>query len=69
MEERELLVEERLARRLVKEAEEGSLRAHADVDICACGHAWLWVRDGGDGRGEVGRGIEIQEHARGGCAV
>lgn len=54
LEERKRLIKERLVHRLVKYAEEGSFRAHADVDICARGHAWLWVRDGGGGRGEVG---------------
>ena len=69
LDNREFLVEERLALRRVKKAEEGSLRAHTDVDICARAHARLWVRAGGGagvgGYGEVGRGVEFQEHARG----
>jgi len=54
LEEREPLIEERLGHRFVKEAKEGSLCAHADVNICARGYAGLWVRDRGGGRSEVG---------------
>ncbi len=48
LEEREVLIEDCLAHRLIKEAEEGSLRAHADADICVPGQTWLRVCDVGD---------------------
>lgn len=69
LEEWELLIKERLAHRRVENAEEGSLSPYADVNVSARGHAWLWVDNGGGGRGEVGRSIEIQEDTRGGYAV
>ena len=54
LEEREFLVEERCAHRRVKKAKEGTLRAYADVKVCAHAYAWLWVRDVGGGYNEVG---------------
>ena len=42
----EVLVEVSISCTRVKEAEDGSLRAHGDVDICVPGQARLWVRSG-----------------------
>ena len=69
LEEREFFVDERGAHGRVEKVEKGALRAHAYVEICARAYAWLRARDGGGGYGEVGRGVEIQEHVRGGYAV
>ena len=66
----EVLIEVRISCTRVKEAEDGSLRAHGDIDICVPGQAWLWVRSGGDGTlptSEAKRGVEVQKYARGGC--
>lgn len=57
------LVEDGLGRRRVENAEEGGLRADADVQPRARGHAWLCAC--ARGHGDVGRRVEVQEHARG----
>ena len=69
LEQWEVRLEERLAHRGIEHIEERSLRTDTDVESRVRVRARLRVARGRRGDAEVGRSVEVHEHARGGHAA